>query len=42
LPPKNSGAAGNLISAWREYFDPGDVARQLHMSADAMGELLQG
>jgi limonene-1,2-epoxide hydrolase len=32
----------NLISAWREYFDSGDVARQLHMSADDMGKLLQG
>jgi limonene-1,2-epoxide hydrolase len=32
----------NLITAWREYFDSGDVARQLHMSADDMGKLLQG
>jgi limonene-1,2-epoxide hydrolase len=31
----------NLISAWREYFDSGDVARQLRMSADDMGKLLQ-
>jgi limonene-1,2-epoxide hydrolase len=30
-----------LISAWREYFDSGDVARQLNMSADDMGKLLQ-
>jgi limonene-1,2-epoxide hydrolase len=32
----------NLITAWREYFDSGDVARQLHMSADDMAKLLQG
>jgi limonene-1,2-epoxide hydrolase len=32
----------NLITAWREYFDSADVARQLHMSADDMGKLLQG
>ena len=32
----------NLITAWREYFDSGDVARQLHMSADDMSKLLQG
>lgn len=31
----------NLITAWREYFDSGDVARQLGMSADDMGKLLQ-
>ena len=32
----------NLITAWREYFDSGDVARQLHMSADTMSKLMQG
>jgi limonene-1,2-epoxide hydrolase len=31
----------NLITAWREYFDSGDVARQLGIGADEMGRLLQ-
>jgi limonene-1,2-epoxide hydrolase len=34
--------AEDLITAWREYFDSGEVARQLGMSADEMAKLLQG
>jgi limonene-1,2-epoxide hydrolase len=32
----------NLITAWREYFDSSDVARQLHINADEMAKLMQG
>ncbi len=31
-----------LIKVWREYFDPTDTARQLGISGDKLGELLQG
>jgi limonene-1,2-epoxide hydrolase len=32
----------NLISAWREYFDSGDVARQLGMNPAELAKLMQG
>jgi limonene-1,2-epoxide hydrolase len=32
----------NLITAWREYFDSGDVARQLGMNPEDLAKLMQG